>query len=111
LELRTRKTVYADKTKYFPLLPKRCKVAFCTRPRRFGKFLTVSAPGAFFSGRKELFQGLAAEKFMNSPEFTPKQVIRLEMNEFNHSQSLEILGWKIRKYLKVIAERHNADLQ
>jgi hypothetical protein len=55
-EVRDRKAVYVDKTKYFPLLPKGRKVVFCARPRRFGKSLTVSALDAFFSGREELFQ-------------------------------------------------------
>ncbi|MDR1084600.1 MAG: AAA family ATPase [Deltaproteobacteria bacterium] len=30
-----------DKTKYFSFLPKGRKVAFCARPRSFGKSLTV----------------------------------------------------------------------
>ena len=32
---------------------------FLSRPRRFGKSLTVSILKAFFEGRKELFKGLA----------------------------------------------------
>ncbi|MDR1083575.1 MAG: AAA family ATPase [Deltaproteobacteria bacterium] len=39
-DLRTRKTIYVDKTDYFPLLTKGRKVVFCARPRRFGKSLT-----------------------------------------------------------------------
>jgi hypothetical protein len=91
--------------KYFPLLPEEGEVVFCARPRRFGKFLTVSVPDAFLSWRKELFQGLAAEEFMNSPEFTPKPVIHLDMIESDNSRSLEILEGKIRKYLTGTAEQ------
>ncbi|MDR1086247.1 MAG: ATP-binding protein [Deltaproteobacteria bacterium] len=110
-EVRVRQAVYVDKTKYFPLLPKGRKVVFCARPRRFGKSLTVSALDAFFSGRKDLFQGLTAEKFMNTSEFTPKPVIHLDMSEFDNSRSLEILEGKIRKYLTVISEQYNVALQ
>ena len=35
---------------------------FISRPRRFGKSLTVSAFKALFSGRRELFEGLAIDK-------------------------------------------------
>ena len=31
---------------------------FCTRPRRFGKSLTISTLEAVFRGRRELFDGL-----------------------------------------------------
>ena len=35
---------------------------FLSRPRRFGKSLLTSTFDAYFSGRKELFMGLAIEK-------------------------------------------------
>ncbi|MDR1165009.1 MAG: AAA family ATPase [Deltaproteobacteria bacterium] len=110
-ELRIRNTIYVDKTNYFPLLSRGRKVAFCARPRRFGKSLTVSALNAFYSGRKELFQDLAAEKFMNSPEFFPKPVIHLDMSELDNCVSLENLETKARNYLKTIAEQYNVSLQ
>ncbi|MDR1085593.1 MAG: AAA family ATPase [Deltaproteobacteria bacterium] len=42
-QMRDRQAVYADKTKYFSLLPEEGKVVFCSLPLRFGKSLTVSA--------------------------------------------------------------------
>ncbi|MDR1166756.1 MAG: AAA family ATPase, partial [Deltaproteobacteria bacterium] len=110
-EVRTKNAVYVDKTNYFPLLPKGRKVVFCARPRRFGKSLTISALEAFFSGRKELFQGLAVEKYMNSPEFFPKPVIHLDMSELDNCVSLENLETKARNYLKKIAKQYNVPLQ
>jgi hypothetical protein len=109
-ELRTRKTIYVDKTEYFPLLPKGRKVVFCARPQRFGKSLTVTALDAFYSGLRELFQGLAAEKYMNSPEFSPKPVIRLDMSRFRDCDSKEILEKKIIAHLKDIAEEFKVTL-
>ncbi|MDR1083663.1 MAG: ATP-binding protein [Deltaproteobacteria bacterium] len=67
--------------------------------------MTVTALEAFHSGRKELFQGLAAEKFMNSPDFSPKPVIRLDMSRFRDCDSKEILEKKIIACLKDIAEQ------
>jgi hypothetical protein len=61
-DLREKHAVYVDKTKYITDLEKEGKFIFCARPRRFGKSLTVDTLDAFYSGRKDLFQGLAAEK-------------------------------------------------
>ncbi|MDR1166377.1 MAG: AAA family ATPase, partial [Deltaproteobacteria bacterium] len=73
--------------------------------------MTVSALDAFHSGRKDLFQGLAAEKFMNSPEFFPKPVIHLDMSELGNRVSLDNLETKARDYLKIIAEQYNVALR
>ena len=52
--------IYVDKTKYIHRLVTTIgtKLFFISRPRRFGKSLTVSALKALFSGRRELFKGL-----------------------------------------------------
>ncbi len=38
------------------------KLFFISRPRRFGKSLTLSVLKALFSGRRELFEGLYIDK-------------------------------------------------
>ena len=53
--------VYVDKTRLIYNLAKQGGYAFLSRPRRFGKSLLVSTMEAYFSGRKELFEGLAVE--------------------------------------------------
>ena len=52
--------IYVDKTKYIHRLVagNDTKLFFISRPRRFGKSLTVSALKALFQGRRELFKGL-----------------------------------------------------
>ncbi len=59
-KLRERGCVYVDKTKFIHrLVTDVCtNLFFISRPRRFGKSLTVSALKALFSGRRELFKGL-----------------------------------------------------
>lgn len=52
--------LYVDKTEYIWKLANFSKgLFFLSRPRRFGKSLTISTLKAFFEGRKELFKGLA----------------------------------------------------
>ncbi|MDR1167054.1 MAG: AAA family ATPase [Deltaproteobacteria bacterium] len=110
-ELRKKNAIYADKTGYLPILPTLGSIVFCARPSRFGKSLTVSTLDAFHSGRKELFKGLAAEKFMNSPKFTPKPVIRMDLSEAYERESLEDLNEALRSCLEVSATRHNISLR
>ena len=52
--------LYVDKTEYIWQLIKPAKeMYFLSRPRRFGKSLTLSTLKAVFQGKKELFKGLA----------------------------------------------------
>jgi len=58
IEIRANNQIYVDKTKYILDLLNTSKFAFLSRPRRFGKSLTVSTLAALFEGKKELFKGL-----------------------------------------------------
>lgn len=57
-ELRRGGYVYVDKTGFIPSLLDK-KYYFLSRPRRFGKSLTLSMLEAYFCGRKDLFEGLS----------------------------------------------------
>ena len=50
--------VYVDKTEHIWRLATTGQCYFLSRPRRFGKSLLVSTLEAYFSGKKELFDGL-----------------------------------------------------
>mgnify|MGYP002602759197 CR=1 FL=1 len=55
--------LYVDKTEYiWNMIRPRTAGYFLSRPRRFGKSLTVSTLKAIFQGKKELFNGLAISK-------------------------------------------------
>ena len=73
--------IYVDKTKFIHRLVANCdsKLFFLSRPRRFGKSLTVSTLKALFSARRELFEGLAIEKEPWVWEKYP--IIHFEMND------------------------------
>lgn len=51
--------VYVDKTDLIFKMAQKGGYYFLSRPRRFGKSLLVSTMEAYFSGKKELFDGLA----------------------------------------------------
>ena len=55
--------VYVDKTELIWKLVNESRAHFLSRPRRFGKSLLLSTLKAYFLGQKELFKGLAIEKF------------------------------------------------
>lgn len=57
-ELRTRNMLYVDKTPHIHRLVSTGKYYFLSRPRRFGKSLTLSTLRAIYEGKRELFQGL-----------------------------------------------------
>ncbi len=69
---------YIDKTPYLLELAKDTAV-FLSRPRRFGKSLTISTFDELFSGNKRLFKGLFAEN--NWDWETKYPVIRLGFTE------------------------------
>ena len=63
-ELRKNDAIYVDKTAFVHKLVSdpNSKIVFVSRPRRFGKSLTVSLLKNLFAGRRELFKGLAIEQ-------------------------------------------------
>ena len=83
--------IYVDKTMFIHRLvaDNNSKLFFLSRPRRFGKSLTVSALKALFGGRRELFEGLAIDKTDWSWEKYP--VIHFEFNDLTVT-SIEEFG-------------------
>lgn len=74
--------LYVDKTEYIWQLIKPAKeMYFLSRPRRFGKSLTVSTLKAVFEGKKELFQGLAI--YDKPYDWKPYPVIHLSFGDYN----------------------------
>ena len=57
-EIRENQFLYVDKTETIFQLITEGKYYFLSRPRRFGKSLTLSTIKEIFQGQKELFDGL-----------------------------------------------------
>lgn len=60
-KIRGENAIYVDKTDLVYKMAKEGTVYFLARPRRFGKSLLISTLDDYFSGRKELFTGLAID--------------------------------------------------
>ena len=72
------KRIYVDKTGLlYELLNSGMKACFFSRPRRFGKSLTISTLDAIFKGKKALFENLAISRTDYTWPIHP--VIRLDM--------------------------------
>ena len=80
-DLRKENVIYVDKTAYIHRLisDEENKVLFIARPRRFGKSLTISALKYLFSGRRDLFCGLAIDK--SDWKWRTHPVIHFRFNE------------------------------
>lgn len=70
--------VYVDKTELIYQLANTGSYYFLGRPRRFGKSLLISTLEAYFSGQRELFEGLAIEK--QEKDWTKYPILHLDLN-------------------------------
>lgn len=71
--------LYVDKTDIIWQLANRNKTYhYLSRPRRFGKSVLVDTLGAYFLGKKELFEGLKIMQM--ETEWVKRPVIRLDMS-------------------------------
>ena len=85
--------VYVDKTQFIPKLEKLSIAYFLARPRRFGKSLFISTLQAYFEGRKELFKGLAIEKFKAEAgsEWQSYPVLKLDLNAKKYAKEEDLI--------------------
>ena len=84
-KLRGKDCIYVDKTEFVHRMVSDANTSlfFISRPRRFGKSLTLSVLKALFSGRRELFEGLYIDKTDWKWEKYP--VIHFEFNDVDAS--------------------------
>ena len=82
--------LYIDKTAYvYRMTHSASGYMFLSRPRRFGKSLLTSTLHSYFSGRKELFRGLAIEKL--EKEWTEYPVLHFDMSTAKHADKEQLL--------------------
>lgn len=79
---------YVDKTALIYKLANEGNYYFLSRPRRFGKSLLMSTMAAYFSGKRNLFKGLAIEKLVK--DWTVYPVLHLDLNtgKYDSEESL-----------------------
>ena len=97
--------LYVDKTEYiWQLIKPASEMYFLSRPRRFGKSLTLSTLKAVFEGKKELFKGLALH---DKPyDWKPYPIIHLDLANCD-AHSEDALRDYLAKMMAKLAEQHN----
>lgn len=92
---------YIDKTTLLYKLIEGGAYYFLSRPRRFGKSLLLSTLEAFFSGKKELFKGLAIEQLETEWQSYPILHIDLNTGRYDTPEALqEKLSWILGEWEK-----------
>ncbi len=88
--------VYVDKTALVYKLASEGCYYFLSRPRRFGKSLLISTMEAYFSGRRDLFEGLAIDSL--EKDWTAYPVLHLDLTGSRYT-SLSDLNDKLDRHL------------
>ena len=95
--------LYVDKTEKLLQLAKTKNSYFLSRPRRFGKSLTISTLEAMFQGKAELFKGLYAEEWVKEQAKHPNPVITLDMSGLGDYTNKKELKSALIDYLEEIS--------
>ena len=102
--LRESGCIYVDKTGYIAkLIAISGKMYFLSRPRRFGKSLTVSTLEAIFQGRRELFKGLAIDK--TDYDWKAYPIIHIDFGDCGKSTPEGLDGW-LKDRLEEVADAY-----
>lgn len=88
-KIRTEGYVYVDKTALIFQLVSEGSYYFLSRPRRFGKSLLLSTLEAYFSGKRDLFEGLAISQLENDWNAYPILHLDLNTEKYDSAASLE----------------------
>ena len=101
--------LYVDKTEYIWQMIRPVKsMYFLSRPRRFGKSLTVSTLKAVFQGKKELFKGLSI--YDKPYDWKTYPVIHLDLNGWDFSSRKNVKN-SLCSLIRECAEFHHVEIQ
>ncbi|MEL3913587.1 AAA family ATPase, partial [Treponema pedis] len=102
--------LYVDKTEFIFRLADSGRVYFLSRPRRFGKSLFLSTLAAYFLGQKELFKGLAIERYENTKKEPWREypVFYLDFNVGKYSEQTA-LDERLNLFLKDIEKEYGIE--
>ena len=102
-QIRQDDLLYVDKTAKLLQLIQNGRRYFLSRPRRFGKSLTLSTLEAMFKGEVELFKELKAEEWVKKQAEKSFSVLKLDMSGLRRYRNAEELNISIIRYLEEIA--------
>ena len=101
------KYVYVDKTDLMWQMQDLAKYIFLSRPRRFGKSLLSSTLHSFFSGDRQLFEGLKVMELEKEWKHYP--VIHLDLSQAKEQDSVAELRSKLNLLMKPYTEIYGSD--
>ncbi|BBE31715.1 ATPase AAA [Tepiditoga spiralis] len=99
--------IYVDKTKYLHELITSGKFYFLSRPRRFGKSLTISTLYYLFKGEKDLFEGTY---IYDKWEFKEYPVIRINLLDVS-TENEQSFKYGLLEIIKEEAERYGITIE
>jgi len=105
-QIRQSSDLYVDKTPWIHRLVNEGRCYFLSRPRRFGKSLTINTLKELFRGNKNLFEGLY---IYNKWSFEPHPVIIFDFNGISH-ETPEAFRKALGYFLKLEAQRLGVDI-
>jgi len=107
--IRENADLYVDKTRLIHQMVSQGDYYFLSRPRRFGKSLTVSTLRCLFEGRRELFEGLWIAEH-GEWDWREHPVILLDFNGISH-ETPDILTASLHEHIDLIARANDISLQ
>jgi hypothetical protein len=107
--IRRTRRLYVDKTRDFYEMATGGKFYFLSRPRRFGKSLTVSTLKCLFQGKKELFDGLWISEH-GDWDWMEHPVVLIDFNSLPH-QDPDIMREALTLTMKQAAKRHGISIE
>lgn len=108
-KLREANCLYVDKTGILQALIENGFQYFLSRPRRFGKSLTLSTLEAMFKGEVELFKGLKAEEWVKKQASNPTAVLRFDMSR-TVTNDANNLDNSIKEMISRLSRKHKVNL-
>ena len=109
VKLITSDNLYVDKTSYLYRLVSKSGAYYClSRPRRFGKSLTIGTLEEIFRGNRELFRGL----YIDGTDYDWKEypVIHIDFSKCQRDNPSSISYWMNSQIMK-IASSYNVRLR
>ncbi|MBO4633224.1 MAG: AAA family ATPase, partial [Lentisphaeria bacterium] len=107
-KLRKEGYLYVDKTEFiWNLINPAGESYFLSRPRRFGKSLTISTLKAVFEGKKELFKGLAI--YDKPYDWKPYPIIHLDMANCDVHTESDLRDYLVRM-MQRLARQHGVSV-
>jgi hypothetical protein len=101
--------IYVDKTDLVWKLAHYATYVFLGRPRRFGKSLLTSTLASYFSGERELFEGL---KIMDlEQEWKQYPVLRLDLSTAKNKDTAEELRQALMFLMRELRDVYGRDPQ